>query len=355
MKKIFLIIAILLLPLKVSALTFTSSLSGDSTIYSINEDEVLRPSYYTNMGINITNIESIGSFDMVVSYDKDLVGISGCHLFNYIKGGCSINDNRDIVYTYRYSDGYKEYFNNYKFYSVIFMPKKNTPSSGTTKITVSFKNAKDINQNPITINSVSKTFKFDRPGIKMSDKDKVDTAGDTKTKTNNTNSNTKSNNNSNLVVSDTKTEDKNSSDNYDNEEKNVEGMVLLEDISVEGYSLNFDKNKSKYKLYIKEDINSLNVKVKPLNDEITYKIIGADNLKENNHKVIVKVLGGDNVQNEYIIYAIPSDDKKQKGLSVFLNKRNIITAGCVILFIIVIIFLITLIKNRKMDKNIEKF
>jgi hypothetical protein len=142
----------LIFPLKISALEYIPRTSGYTTIYSKPESSPIYP-YYTDLYIDISNIENIYSLEMIIRYDRNLVGLSNCHLLNYAGSGCQMGGGWEyIYYSYKASDSYSSLFNKYAFYTVTFMPMDTTPLSGSTEVSIEFKNAKDKEQNTISIN-----------------------------------------------------------------------------------------------------------------------------------------------------------------------------------------------------------
>ncbi len=188
MKKKFLIIVFIsmlfLMPIKVLGLTYSSSLSGNDTIFAKSDNNNSNMKARTSLYIDVSNLENISYLELYVSYDTNLVGISTCNSFNYIGGGCGITNDKKVYYIYKYNNGLSEYINKYHLYTVTFMYTNSTPTSGSTNVSVSFKNAKDKEGNSISISSSSKTYNFSEVYMKMST---------TTTKTKNT-SNSYSNN-----------------------------------------------------------------------------------------------------------------------------------------------------------------
>ena len=215
-KFVLLVALILLIPINVDALEYKSTLSGKDTIYS--KKNTYWQALYSNLYVDITNIENIGYFEMYVSYDKNLIGLNNCNLFNYAGSGCHMSSSK-IYYKYEYSDSYEKYFNNNSFYRIVFVSNDSTPSSGTMKVDVYFENAKDKEQNPITITSSSKTYTFSESKINVptteedtsnnKDESNNQAIGDDK-------ENTSTNENNNYVESQNDTSGNNSINNKDN-------------------------------------------------------------------------------------------------------------------------------------------
>lgn len=73
--------------------------------------------------------------------------------------------------------------------------------------------------------------------------------------------------------------------------------ILLENITVQGYNLNFDKSKNTYDLEISSDTDELDITITP--NDVRYEILNNNDLK-NESKVIIKVTDDDGL-HEYTI------------------------------------------------------
>lgn len=354
MKKIMLlIILVLIFPTKTNALEYEVKLSGEDTISSKpNNPEDLNRAY-TSLFIDITNFENIDSFTMYVKFDKNLIGLNTCNLFNYISEGCYITNDKTVFYNYKYNDGYSKYFNNYRFYRVGFMPIDTTPDSGTTTVEVSFENAKDKNQNPITIKSSSKTYTFRKPGMIFKSNDNESTNSNT------LNEDEKNNNNDDII---NYNNENNTSTDSTNQKSNNN---YINKLKIENYDIDFNKDKNNYTIDINNDINKLNIEVILDDSKATYKIIGEDDLKANNYEVYIDVISESGKKNTYIIKTNITNDTintinkdnevieyedNEKNFIQKINKKHFVIAGISFIFIILIIAIISHINNKKIDK-----
>lgn len=113
-----------------------------------------------------------------------------------------------------------------------------------------------------------------------------------------------------------------------------EDKVLLENVSVTGYNLNFMKNKASYDLVIKNDVNKLDIVINP--DNVKHEILNNNNLK-NGSKVIIKITD--------------SESSYQYTINIQKEGNPIISIICYIVFGVGIILLIASIiyyvKKRK--------
>lgn len=335
-KFILLIILFLLFPINTKALEYESKLSGPDTISSMPNDEEMLIRTYKNLYIDITNIENIDSFNMYVKYDTNLIGLSTCNLLNYISEGCHITSDKEVYYEYKYGNSYEKQFKDNNLYRVGFRPIDNTPEKGTTTVEVYFKNAKDKEGNSITIKSSTKTYSFKKYGMIINNND-TENNNDNNNKKQETTATEKSNNN------------------------------FLDKLEIKNYTINFDKYINNYYITLEKDINTLDIEISLEDPKSTYKIIGADNLKENNNKVTIEVTSESKEINTYTINikTIEKEDKKENNTPISnVNKENnkdkkitinkdYITIG--ILSIILIIIISIIISNRNNNKINKMF
>lgn len=340
-KKIILLTTLFLIsPINIKALEYESKLSGPDTISSMPSDEEMLIRTYKNLYIDITNIENIDSFNMYIKYDKSLIGLSTCNLLNYISEGCQITSDKEVYYEYKYGNSYKEQFKDNNFYRVGFRPIDATPESGTTTVEVYFKNAKDKEGNSITIKPSTKTYSFSKYGMILNNKDKE-------------NDKTKDNENSNNNIEQEPTTKEKSNNNF------------IEKLEIKNYSIKFDKYINNYSITIEEDINTLDIDLSLEDSKSTYKIIGADNLKENNYKVSIEVTSESKETNTYIINIktnekeeekentnpiVNTNKENKKDKKITINKDYIIIGILSIVLLIIISIIISNRNNRKINK-----
>lgn len=143
------------------------------------------------------------------------------------------------------------------------------------------------------------------------------------------------------------------SNNNKTEETNNNGLKSLK---IKGYSINFNKDTKTYYIDIDNDVNSLKIDAVPENDNSTVEIIGNDDLKANNGKVLIKVKS-ENTENIYTITTqkveevFVGDNEEEKKFKI--DKKYIIIGSIIIGVIILIIIIISLI-NRIRDKKIDQ-
>lgn len=174
--------------------------------------------------------------------------------------------------------------------------------------------------------------------------DKHSIKADTQIKETNINSNNESNTNA---------------DSLKDNKSNNNNLKVLE---IEGYSIGFSKDKKNYDVSVNYDVNSLKVNAISEDEKATIEIVGADNLKANDEKVLIKVKAenGDvntytvNIQRKLNNKVVEKENKEKTNFK--LDKKYIIIgsiiAGCII-FITVIVSLIVHKHDKKIDKELD--
>lgn len=153
-----------------------------------------------------------------------------------------------------------------------------------------------------------------------------------------------------------------------NTNKEKSNNKYLKSLSIENYDIDFTKETKSYDIYIKEDVNKLNITATPEDTKFTVEIIGSDNLKNNNYKVLIKVKAENSEEETYYINAkIQKDEEKSiekektkepkttKETSK-LSKKTIIfiSIGITLLVISIIVFtIINHISNNKINKKLD--
>ena len=141
----------------------------------------------------------------------------------------------------------------------------------------------------------------------------------------------------------------------------------LSSLKIENYDIKFYKYIYNYEITVSSSVNKLNLIVEPADSKSKYKIIGADDLKKNNYKVLVEVTAENGDKNTYTINVkveedketniTTSDDNKDEPKKHFkLEKKHIIIGSIiagVILTLVIIIKFIVHIKDRKLERALD--
>ena len=147
-------------------------------------------------------------------------------------------------------------------------------------------------------------------------------------------------------------------------EKKKSDNNYLESLTIKGYDIDFSKDTKTYIIYVPDNVNSLDVKAKVNHKKATVNIVGNDDLKANDNKVRVKVTAENSETRTYIIEVRHGEKPTQKTnhklsiKNIELSKKQIVILGSItgsLLFIVLIILLVNLFKDRKIDKAFDKF
>lgn len=160
------------------------------------------------------------------------------------------------------------------------------------------------------------------------------------------------------TVPSSKTTSSKTTNNKTNTQKKKSDNNNLKDLAISGYSINFAKDITTYNISIKEDINSLKIKALPEDEKATVKIVGNDDLKLNDNKVTIDVKAENGNTKSYIIEVqketINNTENDDKGFK--LTERQMMICGIVIgaiFLIVVIVFVIIRIRDRRMEKELD--
>lgn len=172
------------------------------------------------------------------------------------------------------------------------------------------------------------------------------------------------------IVSDSKPKIDNE-DIINKSQKNSSSVVkksdnnYLEDLYIKNYEIDFDKTKNNYEITVEQGVNELEIEVVLEDSKSTYKVIGADDLENNYHRVLIEVYAEDGEKNTYII------DVKKEGLEVVvddvdgdtdsktlennkfeLSDEHLVIIG-VVIGVIFLLFVISKLRDRKLEKALD--
>ncbi len=143
------------------------------------------------------------------------------------------------------------------------------------------------------------------------------------------------------------------------EEKSQKYNNNLKELEVEGYTLNFDKYKKIYTIEVPAEVNSLSIKAATEDKGATFTIKGADNLEENNNKVVVEVTAADGDKKTYVVNVEKKAPVEVATKASFKLDENIIQIaiyGAAGLAVIGLLAFATIkLRDRKVEKNLDKF
>lgn len=144
--------------------------------------------------------------------------------------------------------------------------------------------------------------------------------------------------------------------------------AYLKSLVIENYEITFDRNVTDYTITVADDVNVLNLFPEVEDSKASIKVTGADDLKGNQYKVIIEVTAENGIQKYYNIVVkqkgeekvvskeVKTDDIEEEG-NFLINKRMIrygILALGIFFGIGIVIFIVNMISNRKLDKMLDK-
>ena len=141
----------------------------------------------------------------------------------------------------------------------------------------------------------------------------------------------------------------------------------LKELEVENHKIYFGKERTAYSIVLDEGENSVKVKAVAEDSKSKVEVKGADDLKANNYRIVVKVTAENNTTMEYVIEAsvreeIVKEEKKSilDNITNFIAELNLdetmiyICIGVALLLVGIIITVVS-VRDRKMDKTMDKF
>lgn len=140
----------------------------------------------------------------------------------------------------------------------------------------------------------------------------------------------------------------------------------LSNLEIEGYDIDFRKDKSRYKVILKDNVNEVKINATSESSKAKVEVKGAEDLKANDYKVTINVTAENDSVKTYTINfyeeakeTISKGNKKLNISSVkkFISKNRIYfyISGGVVAFIVLVIFIVSIIRNKKFDKDFDNF
>lgn len=131
----------------------------------------------------------------------------------------------------------------------------------------------------------------------------------------------------------------------------------LKSLKISGYPISFTKDNNKYNITVDLSVNALKIGAKAEDEKATIEVIGADDLDLNDNTVFVKVTAENGDENVYTITVNKVKIEETKEKSFKFTKKHLIIGGIIlgsIIFILITISIIVHIKDRKIDKALDK-
>ena len=141
----------------------------------------------------------------------------------------------------------------------------------------------------------------------------------------------------------------------------------LKELTVENHEIYFNSERTKYKVVVDKDENTLKINAVKADSKAKVKIVGADDLKANDYKVTITVTAQNGTTKDYTIEAeVKKEIKEEKNEDFFegikkwwesLGIQNEVIIGVAIGIVVffLLIFIIKKIRDKKIDKTMDKF
>ena len=138
----------------------------------------------------------------------------------------------------------------------------------------------------------------------------------------------------------------------------------LKSLEIDGYEITFNKETNEYKITVKSDVTSLDIKAIPEDSRARVEITGNEKFKKGNNTVTITVTAEDGSTREYKINVNKEADKKDALTEIEGSTNTAEKVVIIILIILVVLGLLYLIFKKdeeeviavepKKDNNIKK-
>lgn len=138
----------------------------------------------------------------------------------------------------------------------------------------------------------------------------------------------------------------------------------LKSLEIDGYEITFDRDTNEYKITVKGDVSSLDIKAIPEDNRARVEITGNEKFKKGNNVVTITVTAEDGSTREYKINVNKEADKKDALTEIAGSTNTAEKVVIIILIILVVLGLLYLIFKKdeeevvavepKKDSNIKK-
>jgi len=135
--------------------------------------------------------------------------------------------------------------------------------------------------------------------------------------------------------------------------------AFLSNITIEGYEIDFSKNKLDYSIDVPNNVTSLKISAKTSSSAASLVISGGDKLELGNNKVTIIVTAGNGTKKEYIINVNRKDDIPEATLNNLKEVINNTTKDTIAIKLtddtIITNEIISIIKNNNKNVVINKY
>lgn len=126
----------------------------------------------------------------------------------------------------------------------------------------------------------------------------------------------------------------------------------LKTLEIEGYEITFDKETLEYKIKVKSDVTSLDIKAIPESNKSRVEITGNEKFKKGNNTVTITVTAEDGSTREYKITVDKEADKKDALTEIEDSSNTAEKIVIIILIILVVLGLLYLIFKKDDEEKI---
>ena len=120
----------------------------------------------------------------------------------------------------------------------------------------------------------------------------------------------------------------------------------LKSLEIDGYEITFNKEINEYKITVKSDVTSLDIKAIPEDSRARVEITGNEKFKKGNNTVTITVTAEDGSTREYKITANKESEKKEALTEIEGNSNTAEKVVIIILIILVVLGLLYLIFKK---------
>lgn len=120
----------------------------------------------------------------------------------------------------------------------------------------------------------------------------------------------------------------------------------LKSLEIDGYEITFNKETNEYKITVKNDVTSLDIKAIPEDSRARVEITGNEKFKKGNNTVTITVTAEDGSTREYKITANKESEKKEALTEIEGNSNTAEKVVIIILIILVVLGLLYLIFKK---------
>lgn len=120
----------------------------------------------------------------------------------------------------------------------------------------------------------------------------------------------------------------------------------LKSLEIDGYEITFNKETNEYKITVKNDVTSLDIKAIPEDSRARVEITGNEKFKKGNNTVTITVTAEDGSTREYKITANKESEKKEALIEIEGNSNTAEKVVIIILIILVVLGLLYLIFKK---------